>query len=612
MKITSILPVAVFGALLPLLQGCEPSTPGQLYPNTPPETRIVVAPLADSTHDHYISPEITFRVQWFGHDEDGLVTGYWLKVDGDSVWTTRGDSAIAFESPQPDPNAPGETLPVSHTISVRAVDDDGMADPTPATRTFFASNYTPVIDEFVSDFLPGSVVGAGISFSVSYSDPNPSGAFVRLWIDGVAVTDWDARAAFQFCNTSDPSILNSVDSGAVKPVDISRLPTGSHTLTLRVMDWGGAVSDSVSRLITVVDTMPPLLSALTSTYSGLDYYPDGSVFYAANAATRFEAEGSAAAYYGAIHSYRYRLIGETDSTDWTAWGGAEHSETDLAPGRYRAEVQCRDWTGAVSAPLVYAMTIIEPTFVGAATKKLLLVDETRDGNGRPGSPNDWQADSTWRVILGYDTTNWITPQGWRVSELDYVTHTVGGVAYVSPLDLFDKNVVVWHSDDKAEFNFEVGAFNRRAISEYLDRGGRLFLCGWDVGENLGNGDSLTFTASSFSGKYLRVTGGKRSNDRSFGATVGAGGYGDLHIDSAKVPNAWAGQLDKCWIFYPSHRSERIETWSGVPFDGMGSAIKNFSPLNNWRTITCGFPVYFLRDSESTPFVRKAVEELLAN
>jgi len=611
MKTKSLALVAVLGALLPMMWGCEPSTPGQLIPNTPPETRIVVAPMPNASHDHYIAPEVIFRVQWFGHDDDGLVAGYWLGVDGDSVWTTRGDSAIAFASSQPDPSNPGKTIPASHTIRVTAVDDAGAADPTPAIRTFLAVNSIPTISEFVSDFGDEARVGAGISFSIAYNDSNPSGAFFKLWIDGQAVNDWDNRSAFQFCKTSDPTILNSVDSGAVKPLDVSLLPAGNHILTLRVMDWGGAVSDSIARPITVIDTLKPTLTSLTSTYSGLDYYPDGSVFFASNAMTHFATEASAAAYYGSIHSYRFRLIGLTDSTDWSPWGAATKDTLNLPPGAYRVEAEGRDWTGTISDPMRYEMRIVEPTFASTAGTKIILVDETRDGNGRPGSPNDWQSDSTWRAILGYDTTSWTTTQGWNVTELDYVSHRVEGVNYVSPLDLFDKQVVIWHADDKATFDLDVGAFNKRALGEYLDRGGRLLLCGWDVGANFTTSDSASFSASSFVGKYLRLTGGKRSNDKNFGQATGAGGYPAIAIDPTKIPANWSGMMDKCWTLTPSHRSEAIALWSGVPFDGMPAAIKNFSPLNSWRTITCGFPIYFL-DTASGAFVRKAVEELAAD
>jgi len=361
----------------------------------------------------------------------------------------------------------------------------------------------------------------------------------------------------------------------------------------------------------VIDSLKPVITSLTSTYSGLDYYPDGSVFFASNAATHFASEATADAYFGAIHSYRFRLIGVTDSTDWSPWGAATKDTLDLPAGSYRAEVEARDWTGAISVPREYQMSIVQPTFASSTSTRILLVDETRDGNGRPGSPNDNQSDSTWRAFLGYDTTTWTTTQGWIVTELDYNLHRVGATSYVSPLDLFDKKVVIWHGDDKASFDLDVGAFNKRVLGEYLDRGGRLLLCGWDVGANFAATDSASFSASSFVGKYLRITAGKRSNDKTFGQAIGAGGYPTISNDPTKLPAAWNGMLDKCWTFTPSHRSEAIALWSGVPFDGMASAVKNFSPLNPWRTITCGFPIYFL-DTASSAFLRKAVEELAAN
>jgi len=612
MKIKALLLVAVLGALLPLLNGCQPGTPGTLIPNQAPESRIVVAPMPNANQDHYLSPEVMFRVQWFGFDPDGQIVGYWLKVDADSVWTTRGDSAISFKAFETDPNHPVKTVPLPHSISVAAVDDAGAMDPSPATRSFQATNSIPAITEFVSEFLNGSLVGAGISFSITYNDSNPSGIFTRLWIDNQPVTDWDSRTKFQFCAMSDPTILSAIDLGLTTPVSISLLPAGNHTLTLRVMDWGGAVSDSVARTITVVDTVKPALESITSTYSGLDYYPDGSVFYADEAPTIFSLAGSAASYYGDVEAFRYRLVGQNDSMAWSSWGASSFDTLGLPAGAYRFEAQCRDWAGVVSDVSSYSMQIVEPTFSGSASIKVAVIDETRDGNSRPGSPSDAQCDSTWRVILGYDTTSWVTSQGWIVSELDYTTHKINDISYISPLNLFDKSVVIWHADDKAELNLKTAVQNKRLLSEYLDRGGRLFLCGWDVGENFGaDTDSLAFSANSFAGKYLRILGGKRSNDKSFAGTIAVGGYPALNNDPAKMPPAWNAKLEKCWIFYPAHRTETIAAWNGVPFDSMGCAMKNFSPLNRWRTITCGFPIYFLADSGSQPFVRKAIAELVA-
>ncbi len=614
MKINKLL--ATGALILPLLWGCEPADPGSPIANRAPDTRIVVAPIDDAMHDHYVSPELVFNVQWFGSDPDGQVSGYYLQVDsGPWVWMTKTDSAMAFESSTPDANNPGRTLPSAHTIRVKAMDDSGLEDPTPATRAFSATNYIPVIREFVADFRNDNTVGQGIAFSINWSDSNSSGAYFRLWVDGVAVTDWDSRSSFQFCKTSESSILNAVDSGAVKPVNIDLLQAGPRTLTVKVMDWGGAVSDSVTRRIVVSDTLDPTVTNVASTYEGQDYYPDGSVFYSDAATTHFVVSASAESYFGSVQAFRNRLMPTGGTAEWSAWGVGEYDVQDLAPGAYRFETECRDWSGNISTVTGYDFEIFRPTFSDDAPTRILIVDETRDGNGRAGSPDDAQADEVWREIFGYDTTALVSPEGWRITELDYTNRTVDPNKYISAKDVFDKDLIVWHSDDKASFDLKVGAYNLRLLSEYLDAGGKLFLCGWDVLSNFNAADvdSITYTSTAvFAQRYLRITGGKRTTDRTFSLATGLAGYNNVQIDPTKVPAAWGGSLDRCWVIYPAHRTEKIAEWGPEhAFTGMGMAMKNFSPLNPWRTITCGFPIYFLNVVESRPFVVKAVTELLA-
>lgn len=607
---------------LPLLVGCDPEIPGSPADNQPPDTRIVAAPVEGRAFDHYVSPDSALNVKWFGSDPDGQVLGCSLQVDkGAWVWNTEGKTTLIFDSGDPDSAHPGRTLPVRHTIRVKAVDDRGLEDPTPATRSFYATNYIPIITEFVADFGNNDTVGPGIAFSVLWSDSNGSGASFRLSVDSLPVTDWDSRSKYQFCPTSDRTILAAVDTLTVIPIDTSALPVGRHKLMVQVKDGGGAVSavnDSITRTITVADTFRPIVTTIRSQYGGKDYYPDGSVFYLPGGITHFEITGRdtsyflrAKSYFGGVQAFRHRLVGTTDSTDWSEWGAGSSDAPALPAGSYRFDAQCRDWAGSISDSTSYSMTIVEPTFQGAATIKLLVVDETRDGNGRPGSPSDGQVDSLWHRILELDDSNWRSAN-WEIDTLDYVNHKVRDVRYVSALDLSNKNLVIWHADDKSDTNLtNTKPFNQRVLAEYLDRGGRLFLCGWDLLTNFDpSSDTVTFK-SGFVAKYLRLTGGKRSLSRDFLGMVGSAGYPDLAMDSAKVQSTMLSGLDRCWVLDPAHRTVTIGRWNGAPFDGMGVAMKNFSPLNPWRTITCGFPIYFMQEAAAKEFVRRGLTELLA-
>lgn len=610
---------------LVLLWGCEPDNPGSPYANQPPETRIVVAPLADSEHDHFVSPSVMFHVQWFGYDSDGRVVGYWIRIDDDpEVWTTRSDSAIAFTSAIQDPDDPARLLE-NHTIKVAAVDNQDLRDSSPAMRTFNAVNYAPRVTGFDASFLNDAVVGPGITFGVTWDDENPSGAMFRLNIDNSVFTEWDTRNFWQFCDTGDSDIMASVDQGAVMPVDISILPAGQHSVTVEIKDMGEAIGTPRTRTLTVIDTVAPSMTDITSTYGTADYYPDGSIFYQPRTQTLFAMEGSADSYFGSVHSYRFRKrfqeIGSDDWTewsDWSDWGLASVEFSNLAIGEHQFQSQCRDFAGILSDTLEYSLTIVEPDY---GMNTILLVDETKNGNGNPGSPSDFQSDEFWRYVLDISTdvvldTNlvdnqtWMNTGGWEVTELHYDKHQINGVSYVSAKDVFNKRVIIWHGDDRSQVFL---GENERILQEFLSSGGRLIISGWDVLSAFTDETTIDFT-SGFAYNYLRIAGGKKNGDKDFIGMMGNVdlGYATVNLDPAKLPNSWAG-VNNCWQLTPRHRAESIGNWIAAEddseFAGLDCAIRNFSPVVVWKTVVLGYPLYFMNNDEAKEFVLKMLEDI---
>jgi|GEM_PF-1093919 len=603
--------------MLLLAWGCEPSDPGLLMPNVKPVVYITVAPLENAVEDHYLAPEIMFRVQWFGSDPDGVVAGYWLQVDsGAEKWTTAGDSVIAFQSSEPDPNNPGKTIPMQHTLRVWSVDNEGLRS-DPAVRTFFAANDIPRITSFAVPFPDSATVGPAFSFSLEAADSNASGILYRFWIDGQPTGDWNARSKYQFYNSVEPSLLNTVETGTTVTLDMRLLTNGQHRIWVRAMDLGGAVSDSVLRTITAADTFHPSLTSISASYNGIAFYVDGSVYFAPRAVTKFEMNGSAAAYYGSIQGYRYRLITAANpNPNWSNWGSGSVELSDLPVGEYRFEAQCRDYTNAVSGVSSYALSIVTPVLYN---KTILLVDETRDGNGSLGSPTDAQVDKFYRFILGGDSSasdttgyaEWRSSDNWDITEIDYNKHKVGDTKYISAKDVHNKRIIFWIAEDKTVLDLRD---NLSVLTEYLNKGGRLILVGWDVMASFiseTSPDSTGF-ASVFVNKYLRLTAGKRLADRVFVGTEGAGGYPNVNLDRSKILARWAG-LDRCWTFTPSHRTQTLGVWtSGTPVAGATAITLNTSIVNIWRTATVGFPLYFMLDSEARAFIAQLIAEMDAS
>ncbi len=167
-------PVVAAASLLAaaaLLAGCSSDTGlgGAEVPNAYPDTRLVGRPpvLRESS--------FIVRFAWTGDDTDGRIRGFqWklsdngldgicledtLSVDpatGDPLhpwrFTAAHDSTFIVSADIPElPQDQG--LPLrdrrsyqTHTLFVRAVDDDGAVDPTPALMSFTATTFTPIIN----------------------------------------------------------------------------------------------------------------------------------------------------------------------------------------------------------------------------------------------------------------------------------------------------------------------------------------------------------------------------------------------------------------------------------------------------------------------------------
>jgi hypothetical protein len=156
------------------LAGCSPKN--VLVPNLPPETILFVQGPVD-TVNHVV------RLFWFGTDQDGFVQRFELRFlnpanPGDSAWvsTTRTDSLFTVFTPA------GLTSPV---FEVRAIDDAGERDPSPARQDFTFRNAPPVVT-IVGDPAPNDTTFASLTLSWQPADPDGDVALMqyRVWLDG--------------------------------------------------------------------------------------------------------------------------------------------------------------------------------------------------------------------------------------------------------------------------------------------------------------------------------------------------------------------------------------------------------------------------------------------
>ena len=195
----ALLLLAAFGAAT--LGACDAGFDGDRSANVAPDTELAVrsSDLRDDLGDRRLIS--TVDVAWSGTDPDGVVEAYDVRsyqVDAvpgaEDGWsrTTRRDSTLRLDIP-----LGASTADVA--VEVRAVDDEGAVDETPARTVFPIVNSDPAI-RLVSAEAPPDSTWPVFSFTLSASDVDGEenlagvevalndGDFVRLPADVTFVT----------------------------------------------------------------------------------------------------------------------------------------------------------------------------------------------------------------------------------------------------------------------------------------------------------------------------------------------------------------------------------------------------------------------------------------
>jgi len=243
-RVLAVLLLFAMAALA--LAGC--GIKGTLQPNLPPETTQYVQGALD-TVNHVV------RLHWLGTDVDGEVVGYEIRFlnpasPAETAWvlTDRTDSTFTVLTPS------GYSNPV---FEVRAIDDDGERDPSPARNDFQFSNQAPVVD-IVSGPAINDTTFASVTVTWSAGDPDGDATRLRflVWLDGNEANPVTTTSRTFTVPTSSFFVAGN-------------LVSGRRTLYVRAIDDGGragepdsatwivrrAVAGSVARLL-IVDDVP--------------------------------------------------------------------------------------------------------------------------------------------------------------------------------------------------------------------------------------------------------------------------------------------------------------------------------------------------------------------
>lgn len=163
------------GLLVALLamggMGCDR---GEAIDNVAPETHLAVKSIERTGADRLNSK---VSMSWYGTDVDGYVTGYELSLDG-STWkhSAKQDSVFLFSIP-----AGSDTADI--TLYVRAIDNQGQRDESPASLVFPLKNAPPVAEVDQTSQSLGAALGV-LTYRWTATDPDGNetiaGAEIRM------------------------------------------------------------------------------------------------------------------------------------------------------------------------------------------------------------------------------------------------------------------------------------------------------------------------------------------------------------------------------------------------------------------------------------------------
>lgn len=216
------------------------------------------------------------------------------------------------------------------------------------------------------------------------------------------------------------------------------------------------------------------------------------------------------------------------------------------------------------------------------SQDLLLVDETRDGNGSLLNPTDEQVDDFYNYILSsYEYEQWdVVEQG------------------LPPLDvLADYKIVIWHDDDLTQ---ALSPSIEQSLGAYCLGGGVLVFSGYG-------------TATAFGELFWQLCGCPDievffdNNPCLIG--VESSLYPPLELDQYKIPANWDGALGRITTF--EGVSHPMYTAVMNPGTGENGANKAVAFKAN-RLHYFGFPLYYMQAEGVKELIEEILEEVFTS
>ena len=436
------------------LAGCGEALTGGVVQNSAPDTEVTATPPVLSETGYTVS------FFWTGFDPDGKVKGYQWRISdngadnivdvGDTLthllpwhFTEVTDSTFIvtadienFGKDVADSLSPKSTrFWQTHTFFVRAMDEEGNVDPTPANVSFTATTLAPTI---VIN-LPGipqpnscSQAPPAIAFGWEGTDPdNPEKTpkEVRYLLKKYGNASDECLLRFQF-EQGDFLITNDdenwspwirydagLDSGRIvrfpaRPA--SDLGT-SYVFVVQARDLAGAVTPLFEwgrnvRHVRISDTKSPLLT-VSERFLGTDFFQKTSsakrFTIASQQEVNFEWFADASNYGNLIEGYRYgfNLLDPDDPDDpgWVVpWGNGPNwrraAPRIFAQGSPNFIVQARDNSNQLSRG-TYLFQVVQVARRSEQRRLLLIDDVAKSPTVDTSRQLDQIWDTAWRQLI---------------------------------------------------------------------------------------------------------------------------------------------------------------------------------------------------------------------
>jgi|Deesub1362B_J571_1020462.scaffolds.fasta_scaffold00261_27 hypothetical protein len=220
---------------------------------------------------------------------------------------------------------------------------------------------------------------------------------------------------------------------------------------------------------------------------------------------------------------------------------------------------------------------------------ILLVDETRNGNGNPGFPTDEQVDEFYDTLLS----------GISYSSADYDSLGYLDLSIFAPYE-----IIIVHADD---FLGPKAYEYVNDVFRYMGFGGKLIFSGWQPIDGMVNGNyPYNFSSGN---PFYDVFGIEKCINKSqpdFVQGIGLFDYPYLHVNPDKITPGAEGKLYRVEAYNLANSLPiyLFDSYENDPlFEGKPCGLKD----SNF--VLLGFPLYFINTQDAKLFMQKALFDL---